>query len=447
MLRSYQREAIDRFLQSKTRRLVICHGMGSGKTATAITAAREAGYQRVLVVAPAMTRPAWAREFARWWPEVTPGVITHGPTAKNLTKAEAARREYAYQAPVQVVSYNLLHHLKPSALDLLIVDEAHRLRSPTSKQTKAVREFTKNNPKTAILELTGTLVPNEVRQLWAPIDVLQPGIFGVAQATGKEPWKFLNKYCHRMVNEYGTSHHGFREETRCDLLSKLAPLVHEVSEAEVAPYLPPLHVEPLYVDGSPSATELAIDWLEDTLHEHTHVGVFCHLNETREKLSSELFAIGHPVFEVTAADSAEERDRILARAAAAPRAVVVSKTHALQEGISLSFCKSALVVEWVTAMDQVLQFIGRFARQDSANLMPTYVRFAVRDEDADRAARLSTRVANKNALLLPGRAEELATTTFKAREYSDDDYAAMEAAAFASYNTAKEGYDNEAEED
>lgn len=50
---------------------------GLGKTPIAIEAAKRRGFPHVAVVAPLTLRNVWKREFARWWPERVPLVLTY----------------------------------------------------------------------------------------------------------------------------------------------------------------------------------------------------------------------------------------------------------------------------------------------------------------------------------------------------------------------------------
>jgi superfamily II DNA or RNA helicase len=442
MLRPYQCEGVEKFLSTgHPERQVFSWPPGSGKTGAAITAARELGAKTIIVVAPAMVRPAWGREFAKWWEGQDVGLIVNSRKAINLTKAQKEYNAWAYSRPVQIVSYNLLKELT-APVDMLIIDEAHRLRNPISAQTKRLRDRSLAFPETKILELTGTLVPNEARQLWAPINVLQPGVLGASQKNGKENYAWMQRHCFLKKTEWGGDHYGFKKETRDALLAKIAHLVHEVDESVVAPYLPPLFVEPLFVDLPGALTELVDDWREDL--ECTHYGVFCHLNETAEALAAHF---PNCTYIDARRHDAATRDRMLQASKAKPTDIIISTTHALQEGISLSFLKQALVVEWQSAIDQLVQFIGRFARPDAATTYPTYVRFVVRPEDAEKAARISRRIDEKNALLKAGRAEGLALGAFAERTYTDEDFDRLAEAAFASYNPLKDEYDDGQEEE
>lgn len=445
-LRPYQTRGVEKFLATPApHAMLFAWPMGAGKTAGAIELVRRLQPMRLLIVAPALVRPAWYRQFEAWMPDAIGkiGVITNGKRASNLTKAEKAARDAAFAAPWQIVSYNLLKETENEGWDFIVIDEAHRLRNPISAQSKLVRDRCRCNFAAHLLLLTGTPVPNEVRQLWNPIDMVQPGWFGLPQRNGKEPWRFLQTFCSKVQSEYGIDFKGFNKDKEAYLKSLLSPLMHEVSERDVAPFLPPLFVEPLYVDGG-AEMEIVDDWRADLPQEITHYGVFAHLNDTRARVATWLREKGYPVVEIdAAAHDAQSRDMLLQRAKGMPAAIIVSTTHALNEGISLSFLKAGLVLEWTSEMSGMLQFIRRFARQDAVNQMPTYLRFVVRPEDGDRAATLQRRIDDKNKILQKALTDELLSNVTTERSYSDADLEMMAAAALESFRTLEEWQDGE----
>jgi len=107
-----------------------------------------------------------------------------GDTSHNLAGAERAG--------------NLWQILMATTWDLLILDEAHRfvnLKASTSERVLGVRRGRKREAalgiaqrSNRILALTGTPIPNRVRNLWALISVLAPDVF-------RKEGDFLFRYC------------------------------------------------------------------------------------------------------------------------------------------------------------------------------------------------------------------------------------------------------------
>lgn len=110
---------------------------GMGKTVVALEAAR--GYGRMVVICPASMKGAWAAEHAAW--EV--------------------------DTPLEVYSYDemRLGKVPPrDGIDVLIADEAHRLKSPAAARTKVFAKLRKLAAR--VWFLTGTPMPNRPIELW-----------------------------------------------------------------------------------------------------------------------------------------------------------------------------------------------------------------------------------------------------------------------------------------
>ncbi len=423
-LRGYQQQGIDIFGKlPEPRRYFFTWDMGAGKTIGAFSVAEAYQRNRVLIICPAIVRGTWLKEIGKHWPDRVARSITVGRKLK-LSKPKTAKREEAYQAPIQVISYDLLKNVYPFDWDLIIVDEFHNLRNPESKQSQTVRDLFKANPKAWAIGLSGTPIPNEAMQLWNPVDTFFPNLWGKPGRGGKIPWIFLKKFCLCEQNEYGTRFYGLDPDFKKQLEEKFAKVSFRVVQADFAKYLPPLFVEPMHLDAKTDPVKLAVEWYQSVKDECPHVGIYTHLRQTAKDIAK---AIGTThlltnVFEVTGEVGSGTRDLILETCRNSKNSVVIGTTHALKEGISLSFQKAALVVEWVTAVDEVTQFIARFARQDSTSMAPTHVKFVVQPNDHGRAEVLSERIANIQCLIKPSRADNLAADTFAAVEMSEESF-------------------------
>ncbi len=143
---------------------------GLGKTPVAICFANEIQAQRVLVICPASIRIQWVKRIREWttlrWPYVVHPIL-HG------------RHGVHPKAHYTVVSYELARSeaigkaLAKGTYDLLILDEAHYLKTIDSRRTRAVfgggegRHFDPLARKASrILALTGTPLPNRPREAY-----------------------------------------------------------------------------------------------------------------------------------------------------------------------------------------------------------------------------------------------------------------------------------------
>ena len=160
---------------------------GLGKTPVAICFCNETGAKRVLVICPANIRLQWARKIREWstmrWPYIVYPILNGG-------------RGVHPQAEWTVVSYDLARTpaigaaLAKGTYDVVILDEAHYLKTVDTNRTRAVfGDHTGNYRKSvrseagdivghetlfaalasrcgAVLALTGTPLPNRPREAY-----------------------------------------------------------------------------------------------------------------------------------------------------------------------------------------------------------------------------------------------------------------------------------------
>lgn len=108
---------------------------GLGKTPIAICYANEIQARRVLVICPASIRLQWANRIREWstmrWPYVVYPILSgsrgvHPTAAWTIVSYELARSEAIGRA------------LAKGTYDLIILDEAHMLKTPDSNRTRAI---------------------------------------------------------------------------------------------------------------------------------------------------------------------------------------------------------------------------------------------------------------------------------------------------------------------
>lgn len=211
---------------------------GLGKTATAIGFGWELlenrkATERVVVVVPGAVKTQFAREITRFTGD--PVVVIDGDKKKReKLYAEAKSARWV------VLNYDLLHLDYKSIAPLvsgsvLVADEAHRLKSRTSKRTQAMRQLAQKASRR--LALSGTPIENNPGEWYTLMNnFVVPGVFG-------SPMEFFNRYSY--PGRFG----GFEgARNLAELRERSKPHYIRHVKSEVATHLPPLLVKNMVLD-------------------------------------------------------------------------------------------------------------------------------------------------------------------------------------------------------
>jgi superfamily II DNA or RNA helicase len=161
---------------------ILADDMGLGKTVQAIAtllSEREDGLEPgpTLVVSPMSVVRQWTRELERF----APGLAVHLHHGPDRLTGEAFV-EAALGHDVVVTSYDVATRdaetLERITWDRLILDEAQDAKNPATKRHRALRRI----PRRRALALTGTPIENSLGELWAIMDLVNPGLLGSRQA-------------------------------------------------------------------------------------------------------------------------------------------------------------------------------------------------------------------------------------------------------------------------
>uniref|UniRef100_A0A8C6YEK4 DNA excision repair protein ERCC-6-like n=1 Tax=Naja naja TaxID=35670 RepID=A0A8C6YEK4_NAJNA len=174
----YQREGVAflyRLYRDRRKGGILADDMGLGKTIQIIaflSGMFDAELIRsVLLILPATLLSNWAKEFAKW----TPGLrvkVFHG-----TNKAERNRylKRIQSRKGILLTTYQMLLNNwqqlssfggKEFVWDYIILDEAHKIKTPSAKTTKSLHAIPSKNR----ILLTGTPVQNNLKELWTLFD-------------------------------------------------------------------------------------------------------------------------------------------------------------------------------------------------------------------------------------------------------------------------------------
>lgn len=215
--------------------------MGVGKSAQAVRACDLVGARDILVLVPASARVNWINEFTKFSPLDRDAVAILDGKAAPVTRG------------VTVCSYDLLAQpkIRKSLLarqwSVLILDEAHYIKSRTAGRTKAVYGR-KCDGTTGLIakasrcwRLTGTPAPNNASELWTHLR--SAGIYHVNY------YDFITEFCTGFDSDYGFKITGTKNAAKLKLL--LRDFLLRRKKGDVMPELPALSFEHRVLSPSP----------------------------------------------------------------------------------------------------------------------------------------------------------------------------------------------------
>ena len=159
--------------------------MGLGKTMQAIIAARllwrDGAIKQILIVCPKSLIANWQKELGTWWPGV-----------ESYTRVVEQDRQWflrraASEVTVKIINYESLSReldwLKGKSLphDLVIIDEAQRIKNPKSKTAQAVKALDAKRR----WALTGTPLENSTNDLVSIFGFIRPGLISEADSQAR----------------------------------------------------------------------------------------------------------------------------------------------------------------------------------------------------------------------------------------------------------------------
>lgn len=197
--------------------------MGLGKTVEAIATIRGLNSRSVLIVAPKIVMPQWRDQIKTWWPERTDDVFIYGATD--------AKKRKVVPGSIVIINYekllneNNLNKFRQFSWDALIADEAHKIKNPSSKRTKALKAI----PSVRRYALTGTPILNKPDDLWSILHFLDWRFSGISY------WNFVNYFCEVEDGFWGREVKGLTQiPDRVETLKKLLDTISVYNPLNVA---------------------------------------------------------------------------------------------------------------------------------------------------------------------------------------------------------------------
>ena len=217
---------------------LLCDGLGTGKTRTAIYAM---DFPAVVVCPNSALQSVWGDELAE-----------AGLRYKILEgrKFDESVFDDKDEIDVWVMPYSIIHRWLPffseagygPTIKTLVGDEAHELQNRKGKPAQAWHSV---NPDRVVI-LTATPIRNRLKSLWSLLNAVAPNSFG-------NFWDFRIAYCAATEGEYGLEDGIPSDITIRRLSSRLKQLVIKRSREDVGQIVVP-HIREVYTVDT-TATE------------------------------------------------------------------------------------------------------------------------------------------------------------------------------------------------
>lgn len=225
----YQEKAVQ-FLEHRKGRAALFMEMGVGKTRVALSYCERQQFQKVLIVSPISVAAIWQEEVRKVGIDATVLNLTSGSIAERCQKINFYREDLAAynDKPLYIIlNYESYWRspLKEAILrwqpDCVILDEAHRIKGRTTRQSKFAH--TLGSRVDSRLALTGTPVTNGLQDLFSIYRFIDPYVFGTR-------WiDFETRYL-KMGGFQGYSIVGYRNEE--EAARKVRQTAFQISKAE-----------------------------------------------------------------------------------------------------------------------------------------------------------------------------------------------------------------------
>lgn len=279
-LRSFQRAGVD--FMDAAGSCLLADDMGLGKTVQVLALLNlleelEGDGLPALVVCPKSVKLNWAREAGTWLPRANPYVVGGSAMKRHKMLIEAsedpdalvmvsydALRSHSRLAPYGSIRLkrcrecgNVETQVTPGLCEVhpqelnwmpfsaVVIDEAHRIKDPTSKQTRAAWAVGHTESVKRRIALTGTPIGDTPDDLWAIMHFVAPDEHPVKSTS-------VDRYCATSWGKYGgVEINGLNPDHRHEFRQVIGPRFRRTPKALVLSQLPPVVRSRRYVELTP----------------------------------------------------------------------------------------------------------------------------------------------------------------------------------------------------
>ena len=218
----YQKQGIE-FLVSRQGGMLLDE-QGLGKTVQALKACEKVDPQVLVIVCPAIMRGTWSHHVANLMPSNIQVVIN------------------SYEWYVKLDNYKSLVKSIKGKQVAVIVDEAHYIKTPTSKRTKTVQHLLSLDNIVFKVLLTGTPVTRDVDDLYTQLKVFYPDFC-------RSIFEYRKKYMKCIHHFFGDIYKGFKNDySRQEIINYLKSCSLRRTKKSAGLNLPSIVRQSVYID-------------------------------------------------------------------------------------------------------------------------------------------------------------------------------------------------------
>lgn len=256
----YQKEDLNRLLSMKEGFLNLSE-MGTGKTPVALGLSKLGNFKKTLVVCPKTLRWEWARQINDWC-----GFEPTVSSKSSTRRLDALADEFMGNSPENpffIVNYETFRTERHRELlniinfDLVVLDEAHKVRKPTTAQFKGLKEFLDVHDQSRVLAMTGSPIVNSPDDLFSLLALTRPNEFPLRNRN-----EFIREHCYVIPRRYGMKVIGVRDPVKLQAIIKSFSI--QRMKKEVLPFLPDKYYRVVNLEMDPEQRE-AYDRARDEL--------------------------------------------------------------------------------------------------------------------------------------------------------------------------------------
>lgn len=267
-LYGFQKAGVDFLLRAGSA--LLGDEMGTGKTVQTLETLRQLDLKDralpALIICPNSMKGTWAKEAATWFPDATPYVIA-GTAVKRKKLFTAAMNDDTALVIINFESVRMhsriagfgsialkgcksckssgyvgvkeaqceMHEreLNKIPFQTIVIDEAHRVKDPNAKQTRAIWATGQGSDVKHRYALTGTPIANSPEDIWSIMHFVAPDEYPYKS-------KFVDRYCLNAWNAWGgLDVIGINPAHKEEFFKILDPRFRRTPKALVLKQLPP----------------------------------------------------------------------------------------------------------------------------------------------------------------------------------------------------------------